>query len=126
MNEKLNHRNAWLLLLTMVALAGCKAANPIGAAETSEQRAYAAYGTYVIFAEKAADLAEQPNIPRSVKLRLIEAEERASPIMNTMLDMLAEYERTKSATAYTNLTVWVDRALPLIAALVRNVKGAES
>jgi hypothetical protein len=121
----------------MIALVGCKSANPIAAAETTEQRAYAAYGTYVIFAEKAADLAERPDIPNSAKLRLIQAEERASPVMNTLLDLIGEYETIRAEVdagttsserlviVSNNLNSWINRVIPLINTLASAVKGAE-
>lgn len=129
-------RQLWLLLFA-VALAGCQTANPIGAAETSGQRAYAAYGTFVIFQEKAADLAEQPGIPNGVKLRIIAAEERAKPVADSLLDAYTEFlvvraqfdagqtTQDKVLIASTNLNDWVTRLLPLVNELVRNVKGAE-
>jgi hypothetical protein len=132
----LDYRVAWVLLCAF-ALAGCQGANPIKAAETNEQRAYAAYGTFVLVQEKAADLVEQPNIPRNVKLRIIGAEERAKPVADSLLDaytefliVRAEFEAGQTSEerfiiAANSLDNWVTQLVPLLNELIRNVKGAE-
>lgn len=133
--RKLDYRYAWLLLW-LVALSGCQSANPMRAAETPEQRAYAAYGTFVIAQETAADLVEQQNIPRGVRLRIIQAEERAKPVADSLLDAYTEYLIIKAefdagdtseqrlVIAANNLDDWVTQLAPLVAELLRNVKGA--
>ena len=134
--RQLDYRYAWLLLWVF-ALAGCQSANPIAAAETSEQRAYAAYGTFVIFQEKAADLVEEQSLSRSVRLRIVQAEERAKPIADSLLDAYVEFISVKAefdagntsqarlVTAANRLDGWVSRLAPLINELVRTIKGAE-
>ena len=134
--RKLDYRYAGFLLW-LFALAGCQSANPIGAAETSEQRAYAAYGTFVIAQETAADLVEQQNIPRGVRLRIIQAEERAKPVADSLLDAYTEFLIVKAEfdagdtseqrliVASNNLDGWITQLAPLIAELFRNIKGAE-
>lgn len=125
------------LLLFAWVLQACTAANPIAQAETVDQKAYAAYGTYVIFAEKAADIAERPDVSTSVKLKLIQAEEKASPVAKNLLDTVLEYEEIRDEVAAgTNtsekllivsnqLNNWVTQLAPLINELIRNVKGAD-
>lgn len=135
--RKLNYQTAWLLLiLNALFLSACQSANPIAAAETDEQRAYAAYGTFVIFQEKAADLAEDANIPRGARLRIISAEERARPVAESLLEAYVEFitiraefdagETTEArlVTAANSLNNWVTRLAPLVNELVRNIKGA--
>ena len=133
--RKLDYRYAWLLLW-LVALSGCQSANPMRPAETPEQRAYAAYGTFVIAQETAADLVEQENIPRGVRLRIIQAEERAKPVADSLLDAYTEYLIIKAefdagdtseqrlVIAAESLDDWVTQLAPLVAELLRNVKGA--
>jgi len=135
--RKLDYRIAWILLWA-IALAGCQSANPIKAAETTEQRAYAAYGTFVIVQEKAADLVEQQNIPRSVRLQIIQAEERAKPVADSLLDayteflvVRAEFEAGQTSEqrfviASERLDDWVTQLAPLVNELIRNIKGAEN
>lgn len=134
--RQLDFRVAWILLW-VVALAGCQTANPIKEAETPEQRAYAAYGTFVIAQEKAADLAENAAIPRGARLRIIEAEERAKPVADDLLDAYLEFLVIKAefdagqtseerfVTAANSLNDWINRLVPLVNELIRNIKGAE-
>jgi hypothetical protein len=114
-----------VLLLTLVVVASCASINPVGKAETLEQRAYAVYGTYVLFAEKAADLAENDALPRSIRLGLVNAEERASPVVTSLLNAAEDMQALNNSTTRTSLEAWIDRALPLINDLVRSVKGAQ-
>ena len=135
--RKLDYRIAWILLWA-IALAGCQSANPIKAAETTEQRAYAAYGTFVIVQEKAADLVEQQNIPRSVRLQIIQAEERAKPVADSLLDAYTEFlvvraeleagqtSEQRFVIASERLDDWVTQLAPLVNELIRNIKGAEN
>ncbi len=133
--RKLDYRYAWLMLW-LFALAGCQSANPIAAAETPEQRAYAAYGTFVIAQETAADLVEQDTIPRGVRLRIIQAEERAKPVAESLLDAYIDFLIVKAefnagttseqrlAIAAESLDDWVTQLAPLINELLRNLRGA--
>ena len=114
-----------ILLLTLFVGVSCASINPVGKAETLEQRAYAVYGTYVLFAEKAADLAENDALPRSVRLGLVNAEERTSPVIASLLNAAEEMQTLNNSTTRTSLESWIDRALPLINDLVRSVKGAQ-
>jgi hypothetical protein len=134
--RKLDYRYAWLLLCFSALLQGCAGTNPIAAAETPEQRAYAAYCTFVIAQETAADLVEDTAIPRGVKLRIIAAEERAQPVAESMLEAYMEFLIIKAEfdagdTSEQRLTIaarelddWVTQLAPLVAELLRNVKGA--
>ncbi len=130
---------SWFLLLLNVALlSACQAINPMGAAETNAQRAYAAYGTFVIFQEKAADLVEDPNVSRSAKLSIINADERAKPVADNLLDAYADFlvaqaefmagrtTEEKLLIASNNLNSWVTRFMPTLNDLIRNVKGVDT
>ena len=133
--RKLDYRYAWLTLW-LFALAGCQGANPIKAAETPEQRAYAAYGTFVIAQETAADLVEDASIPDGVRLRIITAEERAKPVADSLLDAYMEFLIIKAEfdagetseqrliIASNELDDWVTQLAPLVGELLRNIKGA--
>lgn len=114
-----------ILLLTLFVAVACESINPVGKAETLEQRAFAVYGTYVIFAEQAADLAENDALPRSVRLALVTAEERTSPVIESLLNAVQDLQVLNSSTTRTSLESWVDRALPLVSDLVRSVRGAQ-
>ena len=134
--RKLDYRYAWLLLCFSALLQGCANTNPVAAADTPEQRAYAAYGTFVIAQETAADLVEDASIPDGVRLRIISAEERAKPVADSLLDAYTEYLIIKAEfdegrtgdqrliIAANNLDDWVTQLAPLVAELLRNIKGA--
>lgn len=124
------------ILVAMVICSGCQSANPVAAAQTPEQRAYAAYGTYVIFAEEAATLAENPTIPNHVKAALVRAEEAAKPAADALLAAVRQADtiaaqvaagttpQEKYVIALNSLNSWVTTSVPLINALVSAVKGA--
>lgn len=136
--RKIQLQSLGWMLLAMVMLSGamCQGVNPVAEAETNEQRAYAAYGTFVIFQEKAVDLVNLPSISDSVKLRIIQAEELAKPVADDLLDAINEVEdiREQLAAGETtadrvliasnNLNNWINRLLPLVNNLIREVKGA--
>ena len=133
---QIDYRIAWLLLF-VVALSGCTGMNPVKVAESPEQQAYAAYGTFVIFQEKAANIVEDRTIPRGVRLKIIEAEERAKPVADSLLDAFAEFLTVKAefqagttdeerfVIAANSLNDWVTQLAPLINDLVRSIKGAQ-
>lgn len=126
-----------LMLFVVLALQACANANPIAQANTLELRAYAASGTYNIFQAKGLELIQTGNLPDNVSLRLIAAEERATPVVDSLDRALEEFESvraeiadgTSSQEKYVivaqRLNSWLERALPLIAGLKSAVKGAE-
>ena len=132
-----NRYLSFFVLLLLVGLQGCASTNPMAAAETAEQRAYAAYGKFVIFQEKAADLVEEESISDDVKLGIIQAEEQAKPVADGLLESYAEFIAIKAefdagetseerlVAAANSLNDWVTRLAPLINELVRNLKGVE-
>ncbi len=128
---------SFFVLLLLVGLQGCASTNPIAAAETAEQRAYAAYGTFVIFQEKAVDLVGEESIPSDVRLRIIAAEERAKPVADSLLDAYVEFLAVKAefnagdtsqerlVAAANSLDDWIARLAPMINELIRTLQGAE-
>lgn len=126
------------LLAILPVLHGCPGAyNPFKQAVTAEQKAYALYGTYSIFTKKMADLVETGTLPSNVSLGLIEAESRATPVVNKLseaLDQAVEIaaevaagrtSQEKYAIAITNLNKWITEADPLIRNVVDAYKGAK-
>lgn len=119
------------------AIVACVSANPLARAETVEQKAYAAYGTFVIFEEQAASLVTSGTVGDNVARVLIAADETAKPVADGLLDATLEFGRVKAefeagATseerfliAMKSLNDWTERALPLINNLVKSVRGAE-
>ena len=132
-----NRYLSFYVLLLLVGLQGCASVNPIAAAETAEQRAYAAYGTFVIFQEKAVDLVGEESISSAVRLRIIAAEERAKPVADSLLDAYVTFLAVKAefnagntsqeryVAAATSLDDWITRLAPMVNELIRTLQGAE-
>lgn len=59
--------------------------NPIKEAETFEQKAYALYGSYVIFQGKAADLKLSAAVPESVKQALSDVDRVTYPVADNLV-----------------------------------------
>ena len=138
--NKVQHNRylSFFVLLLLVGLQGCASTNPIAAAETAEQRAYAAYGTFVIFQEKAVDLVGEESISDDVKLRIIAAEEQAKPVADGLLEAYVEFLAIKAefnagdtseerlVAAANSLNDWVTRLAPMVNELIRTLnQGAE-
>lgn len=125
------------LLVIMIGLQACAASNPISKAETTEQRAFATYGTFVIIEEQAAKLVSSGEIPRSAVIAIGRADERAKPVADALLDATLEFTvirvefeangegQEQFVESMNDLNNWVERAKPLIANLISAVKGAE-
>lgn len=125
------------LLILMLALQACGSANPLAKAETTEQRAFATYGTFVIIEEQAAKLVSSGSIPDSAIRAIGRADAQAKPVADSLLDatleftvIKAEYEaggsgEEKFVRAMNELNGWVERARPLVANLIAAVRGAE-
>jgi hypothetical protein len=98
---------------------------------------YAAYGTFVIFQEKAVDLVGEESIPSDVRLRIIEAEDRAKPVADSLLNAYVEFLAVKAefnagntseerlVAAATSLDGWITRLAPMVNELIRTIQGAE-
>lgn len=124
-----------LLLWVMLALQACGSANPLARAETTEQRAYAAYGTFVIIEEQAAKAVSSGELPRSAVVRIGDADARAKPVADSLLEAVLEFEQIRDEfeatgegedrliAATNNLNNWVTRLTPLINNLAAAIKG---
>lgn len=125
------------LLAIVLLLQACAASNPIAKAETTEQRAFATYGTFVIIEEQAAKLVSSGQIPDSAVRAIARADAQVKPVADSLLDVTleftvirAEYDagttgEERFVRAMNELNGWVERARPLIANLIAAVKGAE-
>ena len=133
-------------VLTLLALCGC-ASNPFKAAQNLDQRAFAGYGTFVVFEEQAAAVVQDPSIPANVKQALKAADARAKPAADALLASVKEYESISAALAAcpktddpatcktttaqklviatADLNKWVADSTVQINALVSAVKGAK-
>lgn len=128
---------AGLAMLTVMVLgAGCASLNPVKAASTSEQKAYALYGSFVIFEEQAAKLYQSPTASARVKAALKAADAAAKPVADKLLDatqaVLAIKVEIAAGTSTTdklvialqNLDRYITEAGPKIKALGNAFKEA--
>lgn len=138
------------MFLLVMLLSGCPV-NPVREAETFEQKAYALYGTYVIFQGKAAELVQDSTIPERVKVALRDADKVSYPVAERLVDAAGEVSRIRDiindcsdlempeldpsctpsneqrlTNAITNLGTIYYSAQPVLLNLVSIVKGAKS
>lgn len=124
------------LLLVALSLQSC-ASSPIAKAETLEQKAFATYGTFVVFEEQAAKLVQSGELTNSAIRAIGRADERAKPVMDSLITVTLEFAQIKAeyeaggtgedrfVAAMNELNGWVSRAIPLLDDLVDAVRGAE-
>ena len=141
MNLYLRTQHYWffavmLMLASFVVLQAC-ASNPISTAKTAEQKAFATYGTFVVFEEQAAALVADQNIPVDVKKGIQEADAKAKPVADSLLaasmqaiSMRKAFENNETTvdklqTAVDNLDRWITESRPLIEGLVEAVEGGK-
>jgi len=137
MNTHQRTYTTWVVFaLSVLVLQACSILDPMRAAETTEQRAFAAYGTYVIFVERAAELMDSPALSDDNKLRIIAAVETSTTVTGELFNAMSEYEAAKALLdqgqtteervliASQNLNSWVEKAMPLIQNLISAIQGA--
>lgn len=132
-----NHVQSIYLLAIMFVLQACAASNPIAKAETIEQRAFATYGTFVIFEEQAAKLVSSGELSNSTVRAIGRADSLAKPVADSLLEATLEFTEIKEeyeasgvgearfVASMNSLNDWVERLLPLVNNLVSAVKGAQ-
>ena len=125
----------YLLIMSTVFFAGCSNMNPIAKADSTEQQAYAVYGTYVLFLERAADIAEDPRTPHSVKVRLLKSQQAIDEEITQVLVLLEQYAelrqqyeeaqtREEQLVAISNsLNVVVLRVIPMLDNFIHSVRS---
>jgi hypothetical protein len=127
-----------LVVVALVGVLSACAGSPIKVAQTVEQKAYATYGTFVIFEEQAVKLsAPSSNLAPATKAQIINGVQKAQPVVDTMLKSLRQAEQARVEfdaqkidkpafqVVVDNLGNWVQQATPLVASLVTVVKGAK-
>lgn len=115
-------------------LFGC-AGNPLSAAHTPEQRAYALYGEFVIFEEQAVALRSSGELTPPLLVAIQKADMIAKPTADALLqatqDVIAAQRQLDSGSgspeklkiATDNLTRWVTQGQTDITNLASAVKG---
>lgn len=95
---------ALALALALAATPGCaslqlgqtRIENPVAAAQTLDQRAYALIHTYAAVLEEATDVIADPATPRMVKDPLVRAERIATPAIETLGIAAGAYVRARA------------------------------
>ena len=116
--------------VALTALSACKTVTaPTEVAQTPEQKAFALYGTFVVFEELAASVATDPTTPVEVKTVIKQSDATAKPAADALLasarqviQIQAELAAGKTGTeklevANQRLLAWVTEAQPKILAL---------
>ena len=128
---------AFYCLLLLIGLEGCAASNPLAQAETVEQKAYAAYGSFVIAEEQAAKLVSSGQLTNSQTIAIGVADERAKAVVDDLIAAVLEFEEIQAEfrrfgtgeqryiNAMNSLNNWTERLVPLINNLLSAVRGAE-
>lgn len=123
-----------LCSLVFVALVGC-ASNPFQSAKTTEQKAFATYGTFVVMEELGASLMNNPQVSTSVKRAIQRVDAKASPASAQGLKIVFEYVNIKNdlnaspdkkAAAAANLTKWYNDSKPLVDCLSKIISGGDA
>lgn len=121
------NRIGWLLCAYahLLLLSACTIFDPISRAETTEQKAWALYGTFVVFQEQAAKLVVSPEVSESVKERIRSLDRAAHPLSQNLFD--ASQTAITARRAFENGTgsqEEVEAALLAIARIYFEVKPA--
>ena len=126
---------AFYCLLLIVGLQGCASSNPIARAETVEQKAFAAYGSFVIAQEQAAKLVSSGQLSNNAIINIGRAEERAKEVADSLIPAVLEFQEIRAEfeaggtgesryiSAMNNLNNWAERLLPLVNNLLAAAKG---
>ncbi len=126
--------NRVALLGVVLILSACGSLSPFSAAKSTEQKAFAAYGTFVIVEEQAAKLVGDPTVPTSVKRALQRVDAKAKPAADELkkaADQVVLVKRDLNASAdkkkavAENLSKWYEAAKPSISCLAKIVSGGD-
>lgn len=77
-------RKISLALLALALVAACSSQSPVVVAKSTEAKADALYGEYVIAEEAAAKLMVDVNVPDSVKQAIQDAHKAVTPVVEAM------------------------------------------
>ena len=137
MNHSLRQPQLIYLLAILLVLQACVASNPMAQAETAEQRAYAAYGTFVILEEQVAKLISSGKLSRSSVIAIGHADSLAKPVADSLIAATLEFQEIrkkyeanetgeeKYIAAMNSLNQWTEQFLPLVNNLISAAKGAQ-
>ena len=107
-------------LCFVIFLAACTTTQPVEVAETPEQKAFAAYATYVIYSEQAAQIILDPTFPDEAKLIIQSANAVASPAVDVLLIAALAVQRARGEVAIGE----DDAALHKLDVSIKNLNAA--
>lgn len=122
MTRRISHTLAFVsVIFAALALAGCQH-NPIAAAETPAQHAFAISATYNVLLESAADIVEDTTAPTELRRAVQQTELRTTPVIDALEQAFADYQLARAQfaagattadrleVATVNLEQWLERA----------------
>jgi len=108
-----------IVLAVALALAGCSTADPLKTAQTLEQKAFALYGTFVVYEEAGAEMILDPAVPDSVKVVIQQADSVAKPAADILVTVARETSVARAELALIPSETFRDKLVAAIAALQR-------
>lgn len=126
-----------VLVVVALALQACASINPVSRADTVGQKAYGLYGTFTVYEEQAAVVAQDANVPQNVRHSLVSLDTVAKPILDKLVDLALSLDgirldlkagkttEDQLVIATANLAQWYNDAVPKVHALVAAVQGAK-
>lgn len=86
-------------LMLAVLVTGCARLNPIAAAETPAQKAYAISASYNVLLESAADVVEDTTAPMELRRAVQQTELRTTPVIESLEASFAAYQVARAQFA---------------------------
>ena len=83
-------------IATMPGCASVQQINAIAQAETVEQRAFAAYGTFVVMEERAADIIGDKHIPKAARQRVQALDRVAKPAADALISLARQLKAARN------------------------------
>lgn len=118
------------IALVMAATPACatfapRSVNPLEAAESVDQRAYALLNSYAAVLEEAADIARDPAVPIELKRALARAEAAATPAVEALNAALRVHLERRDDASAAQLRETREAAEAPVAAVAQLVRGRE-
>lgn len=127
----------WMFFAMVFALQACALREPFQAAETAEQKVYAAYGSYAIVLDQVAEFTNPENdaVPQEARIEVAEASLRVEDVAAKVREGYKDYVRERDAfkegattqsaleIALANLNRWATDLQVAVAGLVASLAG---
>lgn len=115
------------LLVSATLLAGCQhTREAYQAADTPDEYAFVMAEHYSSLLKEAADLKEKPSTPRAAVAAMQDIERKATPAVKKLKELRDAYLAVRTAQTEEDLQEAIDKAVLLVADMVRAVRAARS